>query len=46
MASKQGYAADLKSYIDKRLKITLNGKRIFNIPLSVPYKKLLILYEE
>ena len=28
MASKQGYAADLKSYIDKRLKINLNGKRI------------------
>ena len=27
MASKQGYCADLKNYVEKRLEILLNGKR-------------------
>ena len=27
MASKQGYGADLKNYIDKRIQINLNGNR-------------------
>ena len=28
MASKQGYSADLKNYLDKRLRIKLNANRI------------------
>lgn len=28
MASKQGYGPDLQNYMDKRLEIRLNGKRI------------------
>ena len=27
MASKQGYGADLKNYVDKRIQINLNGNR-------------------
>ena len=27
MASKQGYGADLKNYIDRRIQINLNGNR-------------------
>ena len=28
MASKQGYGADLKNYVEKRIRIKLNGNRV------------------